>query len=143
MTPPERQAPPLDQGQSVFVPPADNPQAKKLETLKKRTDFLACTRARRAHAPSMVVQGRQRRDGEALGPRVGFTCSKKVGNAVLRNRAKRRLREAARIVLPRHGRNGWDYVLIGRAKVTGSRRFADLVGDLETALAKLHGEARR
>jgi ribonuclease P protein component len=87
----------------------------------------------------MVVQGRQRHEAGIRGPRVGFTCSKKVGNAVARNRAKRRLREAARVVVPRLGRDGWDYVLIGRADITVSRRFADLVGDLETALGKLHG----
>jgi len=143
MTPPEKQAPPLDQGLSLFLPSADNPCRKSLVTLKKRAEFLACARARRAHTPSMVVQGRQRHDGKALGPRVGYTCSRKIGNAVQRNRAKRRLREAARMVLPRLGRDGWDYVLIGRAKITGSRRYSDLVGDLEAALAKLHGEARR
>jgi ribonuclease P protein component len=138
MTPPESRAPLLDQGAEASVSPAARPHPGRIATLKRRVEFLACARAGRAHAPGMVVQGRQRRAGEAQRPRVGFTCSKKVGNAVARNRAKRRLREAARVVLPRLGRDGWDYVLIGRAGVTASRRFADLVGDLEVALGKLH-----
>jgi ribonuclease P protein component len=146
MTSPESQKPLLDGGKSAPASPAVSGRHKPIETLKKRAGFLACARAGRAHAPGMVVQGRQRRAGEtaggAEGARVGFTCSKKVGNAVARNRAKRRLREAAREVLPRLGRDGWDYVLIGRAGVTASRRFAKLVGDLETALGKLHGAKR-
>jgi ribonuclease P protein component len=68
--------------------------------------------------------------------RVGFTASRKVGNAVLRNRAKRRLRAAATAVLTRNGRKGTDYVLIARAG-TGGRPYAELVRDLEAALRQI------
>jgi ribonuclease P protein component len=108
-----------------------------IETLKNRPDFLACARARRQGTKGMMVQGRARDDDDAT-IRVGFTCSKKVGNAVARNRAKRRLREVARVVLPGHGRPGWDYVLIGRYGATAQRPFEDLQGDLIYALSKLH-----
>ena len=70
--------------------------------------------------------------------RVGFTVTKKVGDAVRRNRAKRRLREVARAVLPLYGVGGTDYVLIGRDG-TLTRPFADLITDLKTALRKVHG----
>ena len=121
------------------------PRARKPDILKKRRDFLAAARARRAGATSMMVQGRQRRPNEPTGPeavRIGFTCSKKVGNAVARNRAKRRLRAAAAEVVPRLGRPGWDYVLIGRADVTAARPFPDLLRDLEKALARIHAEGQ-
>ena len=90
----------------------------------------------------MNVQARQRAASESATDgaiRVGFTCSKKVGNAVARNRAKRRLREAARMVLPEIGRPGWDYVLIGRRDVTADRPFELLLSDLRHALSRLHG----
>jgi ribonuclease P protein component len=72
---------------------------------------------------------------------VGFTCSKKVGNAVARNRAKRRLREVARAILTHEGREGWDYVLIGRPQVTATLPFPQLLADLSQALARVHAKA--
>jgi ribonuclease P protein component len=74
--------------------------------------------------------------------RVGFTVTKKVGDAVRRNRAKRRLREVARAVLPLYAVGGTDYVLIGR-DATLTRPFADLIEDLKTALRKVHGGSAR
>ncbi|MFK7943747.1 MAG: ribonuclease P protein component [Paracoccaceae bacterium] len=107
-------------------------------TLKNRRDFLACARAHRWVAPGLILQGRARRSGEAEGLRVGYTCSKKVGNAVARNRAKRRLRAAAAEVLSEKGRTDWDYVLIGKSGKTAVRPFPSLLDDLKLALDKIH-----
>lgn len=139
MTPPEAPqdgtARPGDSPPAVSVCPAE---AVKLQILTQRADFLRASRARRQATGSMIVQARQRVTGQADGLRVGFTCSKKVGNAVARNRAKRRLRAAARQVLPELGHDGWDYVLIGRHGKTTDVPFDVLVSDLTYALNKLH-----
>lgn len=110
-----------------------------LQTLTKRADFLACARARKQATPGFILQARRRdTQDDPSCIRIGFTASKKVGNAVARNRAKRRLRALARLVLPRDGKPGWDYVLIARAGETATRPFAALESDLLRALAKIH-----
>ncbi|MCR9149456.1 MAG: ribonuclease P protein component [Rhodobacteraceae bacterium] len=108
--------------------------------MTRRADFLRAARARRQPTPGFLLQARARAPGD--GPddaaRVGFTCSKKLGNAVARNRAKRRLREIARLVMPGLARPGWDYVLVGRPGTTASRDFAQMQADLARALRQVH-----
>jgi ribonuclease P protein component len=106
--------------------------------LSKRAEFLAASRAVKWAANGLVLQAR-RRDDEATA-RAGFTVTKKVGNAVVRNRARRRLKEAAREILPLHGKAGYDYVLVGRHS-TLTRAWPDLLDDLRNALTKVHGRA--
>ncbi len=113
-----------------------------LPRLKQRREFLrAASGGRKSVARGLVLQARRRRTGDrppvdVPGPRLGITDSKKVGKAVTRNRARRRLRAAAEAILPRHAEPGHDYVLIGRAE-TPTRPFRSLIGDLESALKRL------
>jgi ribonuclease P protein component len=112
---------------------------RKLETLKVRADFLRVAGGgRRSAGPGLVVQAapHPHEPSGATGIRVGFTASRKVGNAIVRNRAKRRMRAAAASVLPSRGQPGTDYVLIARAS-TADRPFAELVADLEAALRRI------
>jgi ribonuclease P protein component len=134
MTPPD--VPLTSHGAGTQVDPA---ASSCLPVLKKRSDFLAASRARRAPVAGFLLQARQRSDVEpARGARIGFTCSKKLGNAVTRNRAKRRLRALMRAVIPALGQPGWDYVLVGRPDATVSRPYRAMQLDLERALTQIH-----
>lgn len=102
--------------------------------LKRRAEFLrVAAKGRKAPVHGLVLQALARDDG---GPaRIGFTVTKKVGNAVVRNRTRRRLKEAARLLLREAPVAGVDLVVIGRDATRG-RQFTDLIGDLRRALAK-------
>ena len=107
--------------------------------LKTREDFLNVRGGARYVAPSLVLQARRRsaEAGDTHIARFGFTATKGLGGAVVRNKARRRLKEAVRLTGPTHAVEGYDYVLIAR-EGTVQRRFAELIKDLERALAKVH-----
>jgi ribonuclease P protein component len=109
--------------------------------LARRAEFLAAARDIRKVAGSITLEltptpEAQRREGEA---RIGFTASRKIGNAVARNRAKRRLRAAARETVPLSGRAGHDYVLVARAGIL-ARDFQALLGDIKAAMVAAHAK---
>jgi ribonuclease P protein component len=106
-----------------------------MERLLRRRDFLAAAKAPAVSLPSFVMQARLRDDDKPA--RVGFTCTKKLGNAVVRNRIRRRLKEAARLTMPDLVKPAHDYVLIGR-NLAENRGFEDLRKDIISALTKLH-----
>jgi ribonuclease P protein component len=115
--------------------PRPRPQAaQRLTILKKRSDFLAANRGKRFPMPGFVLLVRPRGD-DSDDMRVGFTVTKKIGNAVVRNRMKRRFRELARELLPAGGVPGADHVLIGREGGI-ERDFTLLRQELAKALEK-------
>jgi ribonuclease P protein component len=120
----------------------------KIGRLQKRPDFLACARAPHCARGAVLIQARLRDQGlppdsaESSLVRVGFTATKRIGGAVQRNRAKRRLREAVRQVLPALASPGYDYVFIARGGVI-ARPWARLLDDVKSALLRLAADRDR
>ena len=111
-----------------------------LERIKTRKEYLAiAATGRRWVTPSFVIQTKKSADKDSA-PHVGFTVTKKVGNAVIRNRVRRRLKEAAREIIPLKASQGWEYVLIGRYACLNIA-YERIKSDLKWALKKLDAEA--
>ena len=138
--------------ESARTPPRQGPQAAfririgglttgplaPVKRLRKRAQFQYVQKGERRGRPTLAAQARRRAPEDApLGPpRVGFTATKKIGNAVIRNRARRRLREAARRLVPLHGLPGVDYVFLAR-ETTGTAPWPTLLDDMKDALIRL------
>ena len=114
-----------------------------IQTIKKRRDFIKGNYSPYAAMPSVVVQSYMRTDEVVETDEtvmMGITCSKKVGNAVKRNKAKRRLREAGKIVLKEIGIKKTNYIFIARKDTTIKVKFADLCNDIENGIKKIYGQ---
>ncbi|MEL7128877.1 MAG: ribonuclease P protein component [Pseudomonadota bacterium] len=108
-----------------------------IKTLKQRSEYVFVRHGDHERRRTVVIQARNRPDSEVL--RAGFTATRKIGNAVVRNRAKRRLRAAARQCLPQFGVPGADYVFIAR-RDTAEIAWTRLLDDMESALLSLAGQ---
>jgi ribonuclease P protein component len=132
---PER--PPRARPQEAFglTPETADRDMRGYSIIKKRADFLAANRGKRYATPGFVLLVRDRQDDDPA-KRLGITITKKVGNAVVRNRMRRRFRELAREILGDNGKAGADHILIGRDGGI-ERDFNELRADLAKALGKL------
>lgn len=121
-----------------------SPSKPELEHLRKRSEFVSMRNGERMHTSAFVLQARKRDEAAGAGEtiRVGYTVTKKTGNAVIRNRIKRRLREVARVCLWTNGERGHDYVLIGKPAALNTK-FLSLTDDMGRALKKLHRNASK
>ena len=124
---------------SAAAKSAATKSAAPLERLRRRTDFRAAAAGQRASVGTFVVQARRR--AEAGPVRIGFTVSRQVGNAVERNRVRRRLREIVRLSDAERFRAGSDYVVIGR-RAALDLSFARLAEDFSRALGRIHEQRR-
>jgi len=134
------------------IPPVRSAQSPPV-TLKSRAQFNRVRGGGKWTAPSFVLQALPRSGDDDASPRFGFTVSSKAltvrsagtpvkrPGAVLRNRARRRLKEAVRLLAPCHAKPNFDYVVIGRREAL-HQRFADLLEDMQLAFGKVHRPPR-
>ena len=116
------------------------PDRPALHPLRVRREFLAVAKGDKQVRQGLLLQARSRKPDSKINAaaiRFGLTATKKIGNAVIRNRTRRRLRALAHEILSAHGQPGYDYVLIGRA-ATKHRTWDGLQTDLRSALKKVH-----
>ena len=111
-------------------------ETARLSRLRRRSEFLAAAKALYSARGAVLLQMRRRTD-DAADVRVGFTATKKIGGAVQRNRAKRRLRALAQALLGEYGQPGCDYVLVARSGII-DRDYSLLLEDVTQALAQVH-----
>jgi len=125
--------------QGAQRPPRSRPQeAQRLETLRKRADFLAANAGKRTTTPGFILLVRDRDDQDPM-MRVGFTVTRKIGGAAVRNRMKRRFRALAREIIPCAGFAGSDHVMIGRQRGI-ERDYGQLRDELSSALKRLRAQ---
>ena len=96
----------------------EDSQLKKIEKITKRSDYIRASNSIFKKSSSLIIQLYNRED--TFGPRYGITASKKIGNAIKRNKAKRRIRHLIKNLLPKYGKNGYDYVFVAKEKVIDS-----------------------
>ena len=116
----------------------DESVSKELEfilgKITNRSDYVKASRGRYIKTSSLFLQ-KVKRDDKKI-PRYGITASKKIGIAVERNRAKRRIRHAIKEVLPKYGKNGYDYVVVATIK-TNKVSWKTVLNDLEKAFREI------
>ena len=112
-----------------------------IETLKRRSEFLAVRGGVRWSGAAFLIEGKPRVPADSRAPRFGFTVTKKLGGAVVRNRMRRRLRDALRLTAPLLAASGTDYVVVARPAAL-DRPFGELKRDLESAFKRLGSPAR-
>ncbi|MDQ2704388.1 MAG: ribonuclease P protein component [Pseudomonadota bacterium] len=115
------------------MPEIGKPRRPAPARLRKRAEFLAVRRGEKRRGRLFLLEVLERGDGDAA--RVGFTVTKKVGNAVVRNRVRRRLKEAVRIDAAGDMKPGNDYVIVGREDVLAAP-FAEIRTELSRRLRK-------
>jgi ribonuclease P protein component len=128
-------------GPATSKDPQRSPPHGRIPTLKRRGEFLRIRGGGRWSSPAFVLEGKPREasPGESIenGPRFGFTITKQMGNAVERNRMRRRLKAAISVLKAEHARTDYDYVVVARRPVLDNA-FPSLVADLTKAFARVH-----